>query len=159
MEALDIQIILLLLVITPAILVFSAKPDSSLAWRNGRLILAIFLGYILINLSLHIPRENRLKEYKACQSNFSDGAVQHHLECGEINIADGASNVFFALLGWIPVTLYTAILEISWLLYYIKRINFKKDLRNNIFGYFIVSLTPFLILIHIYPEVIFIIFF
>jgi hypothetical protein len=82
--------------------------------RAWKVFLAVGCTYVLINLSLHTSRAIIWRAYEACQSQFSDGAIQHHRECGEINIADGASNVFYLYFGWIPAATYVGIWALLW---------------------------------------------
>lgn len=114
-----------LLIIAAPILVFSAKPDSNPNWRVNRLLIAIGLTYIFINLSLHTSRQIKWAAYEQCQSQFSDGSIQHHKECGEIDIADGASNIFYLVLGWLPAATYVAIYEFVW------RLRYRRTIREQ----------------------------
>lgn len=95
-----------LFIILIPIIVFSVRPEANLWRRMGRLVLAIGAGYVLANVALHWSRSLKWEAYEACQSQFPDGAIQHHEECPEINIADGASNVFYLLFGWVPAAAY-----------------------------------------------------
>ncbi len=137
-----------LLLITAPALVFSAKPDHSFCWRVGRLVLAIVLTYGLINLGLHTYRALKWKAYNECQGQFSDGAIQHHEECGEMSITDGASNVFLALFGYIPAAGYVGFWELLWRVRYRKRI---RELGNNYKGrWFSNIIIPFFIPLFLY---------
>ncbi|MDB2414383.1 hypothetical protein N9W34_01265 [Rickettsiales bacterium] len=111
-----------LLLFTAPVLVFSVKPEVSIKIRFLRLFFAIGFTYILMNLSLHTSRHIEWATYEACQSQFPDGGIQHHAECGEINIADGASNIFYAFFGWIPATVYVGMWELLWVVFYRKKI-------------------------------------
>ena len=96
------------------ILVFIAPPSARKKRRALVLLGAIFLGYLCINASLQNGRNLVREAYDACQSQFPDGAIQHYPECGEINIADGASYAFAILFGWIPAAAYVGFWEICW---------------------------------------------
>jgi hypothetical protein len=116
-------------------LVFSATPRADERWLIGRLLAAAFVTYILLNASLHIPRMIRWHEYETCQHQFDDGYVQHHPECGEINIADGASNVFFAYLGWIPAVAYVGLWELVWRIWYCRSFERKAHVKRSAYWF------------------------
>jgi hypothetical protein len=98
----------------PPLLIFSVRPNDEPWLRAMRTIVAVGCAYILINLSLHTHRSIIWRAYQTCQSQYPDGAIQHHDECGEINIADGASIAFYLLLGWLPGAAYVGIWELIW---------------------------------------------
>jgi hypothetical protein len=102
----------------PPLLIFSVRPEEKAWLRVARTVVAVASAYILINLSLQTHRSIIWHNYEACQSQFSDGAIQHHEECGKIDIGDGASNVFYLFLGWIPGAAYVSIWELMWRRYY-----------------------------------------
>lgn len=118
----------LLLIIAP-LLVFSVKPESKLWWRFSRLILAIVCTYILINLTLHTSRALDREDYEAClapllkESNRVipspeiNSQCQHHIKTG-----DGASNVFYLVLGWVPSVGYVGFYELIWIIRHRKTI-------------------------------------
>lgn len=132
----------LLLIVVP-IFIFSATPNSSQRLRLGRIILAIGLTYILTNLAVHTHYQIKSTAYNTCQSQFPDGAIQHHEECGEINILDGGGSVFYLYLGWIPATAYVGLYELLWRIRYRKQIkvlgtNYKGRWFSNIaIGFFV----------------------
>ncbi len=103
-----------LLIILVPLIVFSVKPQANLWLRCGRLALAILVGYVLANAALHWSRAQEWEAYEACQSQFPDGGIQHHEECPEINIADGASNIFYLFFGWVPAAAYAGFFELIW---------------------------------------------
>ena len=103
-----------LFIILIPIMVFSVGPRAGMWRRMGRLALAIIVGYVLANVALQWSRAREWEAYEACQSQFPDGAIQHHKECPEINIADGASIIFYLMFGWIPAAAYTGFFELLW---------------------------------------------
>ena len=138
-----------LLPITAPLLVFCIGPDKKWGLRLSRLLLAVAMTYVLMNLALHTSRAIRWDEYEACQSQFSDGALQHHEECGEINIADGASNVFYAYFGWIPAIAFVGILETFWRIRYRRKINeMDKEYKGKWFSNIMIGFAVFLFVIY-----------
>ncbi len=135
-----------LIFITAPLLVFNAKPESSADWRIDRLILAIGATYILMNFSLHTSRQIIWSAYEACQSRFSDGAIQHHKECGEINIADGASNIFYLIFGWLPATGYVGLCEFIWRWRYRRIVRKKETYAGMVFSSVVVIIAAPVIL-------------
>jgi len=128
----------LFLAVTAPILVFSVAPEKPFWMRFLRLVLAVGLTYILINLSLHTGRAIERNSYQKCQSQFSDGVLQNHPECGKINIADGASNIFYLYAGWIPATAYVGIWEFLWRIRSRKKL---KELGKNYNGRWFSNIT------------------
>ena len=73
------------------------------------------MGYILINLTLHTHRQLDWKEYERCQAENHVVGEHIHPNCQDIiNIADGASNIFYLVLGWIPAAAYAGFWEFWW---------------------------------------------
>ena len=139
----------LLLCVAP-ISVFLFGPESSGRWRIGRLLLTIAAIYALWNLTIHTHQQLEWATYKACQSQFSDGADQHHNECGNPFMGNGAQLTFAAILGWIPAMAYLGLWEWLWRYYHRHRIRqlgnaFKgRWLSNTLvgFGVFLFVLCP-----------------
>lgn len=102
----------------PPLLIFSVHPKEKTWLRVARTLVVVASAYILINLSLQTHRSIIWRNFEACQRQFSDGAIQHHQECGKINIGDGASNFFYLFLGWIPGAAYVGIWELIWRRYH-----------------------------------------
>ncbi len=123
-----VNIWLPLMFITAPVLVFLGKPTQDWRWLVGRLLLAWVLTYCFINLSLDTSRQMIWTAYQSCQSQFPDGLIQHHSECGEINIADGLSSLFYLYLGWMPALAYLAIWELVW------RIRNRRELQYGTFS-------------------------
>lgn len=114
-----------LLLFTAPILVFIARPESSATLKFIRVIVAIGLTYIFFNLALHTGRTLDWKKYEAClqESPYGEMSVKTHELCGHlVDIADGASSLFYVFLGWIPATAYVGIFESIWRFRHRKRI-------------------------------------
>jgi hypothetical protein len=106
-----------LLLILPPVVVFAEKPETAAWLRVGRLVAMVLVGYVLINLSLHTHHAQQREAYEQCKAEGGwhaeswEGSenCKHH-----INIANGASDVFYMFLGWWPVAAYVALLEYFW---------------------------------------------
>jgi hypothetical protein len=96
------------------IITFTLRPDSPARAHIFRIMIAVFLGYIFINASLHTSYNITWDTYRECQNQFPDGAIQHHKECGERNVAGGASFLFMMVLGWAPAMVYLGMWELIW---------------------------------------------
>lgn len=97
------------------LLIFSAKPRHSTRRRLGRILLATAVGYVLINLTLHTHRALDWKEFARCRMENPMFGENVHPKCkGIVNIADGASNVFYLVLGWVPAAAYAGFWEFWW---------------------------------------------
>lgn len=104
-----------LLMISTPMLIFSAKPHHSVARRFWRIITAIIIGYVLINLTLHTHRTLDWKELEQCRRENPVFGENIHPKCqGIVNIADGASYVFYLVLGWVPAAAYAGFWEFWW---------------------------------------------
>lgn len=128
--------------------------------RIWRLIFAVGATYILLNLALHTSRQIEWNEYEKCNSFAEklDGDISDHKECPKINIADGAANIFYLFLGWIPASAYVGLWEIIW------RFKNRKIIKemgktftgkwasNIVIGFFILCCSyPFIMLIIFLP--------
>lgn len=123
-----------LLVITIPFLVFGISPDGSYRIRLGRLIIAVILAYMLLNLSLHTSRSLDHKDYYKCQnnSNHPEMSLKTFEECkNHITIADGASAVFYLYFGWIPASAIVGFWELLWRIYHMNKL---KTLGKNYDG-------------------------
>ena len=117
-------LMLLFFAIAP-LLIFSATPNSSCRWRISRILIATFIGYVLLNVILHTNRWLEWKEFEECQKLYAVDELNMADECkGIINIADGASNVFYLYLGWIPSGGYAGFFELWW------RIKYRENIRK-----------------------------
>jgi hypothetical protein len=106
-----------LFLLSSPLLIFSAKPHHSVRWRFWRIIIAITIGYILLNFTLHTHRTLEWKAHEKCQHDMLvRGQNPYSFDpCGHlVNIADGASNIFFLVLGWIPAAAYAGFWEFWW---------------------------------------------
>lgn len=101
----------LLLVITP-VLIFSAKPHHTASWRFLRIFLCVAMGYVLINLAYNTNYHIGWKDYEVCQSQFPDGSIQQHPECGKP--PRGIPLAFMSVMGWIPAASYAGFWEFWW---------------------------------------------
>lgn len=121
-----------LLLFTAPCFILMAKPETPLYIRNLRILSAIILTYILINLSLYTSRQIEWKIYQNCQEQFSDGALNHHNECGLLKAGRGASTSFYLIFGLIPAIAYVGIWELLWKKFYRKRIkNMGEDYKGQ----------------------------
>ena len=97
---------ILIVLIGLPLAVLLAKPVRG--WASlKRFLLLVALGYVALNAGLYTHRAIVWQIYESCQSQFPDGLIQHHPECTAPNIRDGASNIFYLYLGWLPVAIYT----------------------------------------------------
>jgi len=101
-----------LFIILPPLFVFSVTPETSVKLRVSRLLLAIAIGYVLANVALNWGQAQDWKAYEMCQSQFRDGAIQHHKECPVTN--SGLNNLFFLYFAWIPTAGYVGFFELIW---------------------------------------------
>ena len=127
--------------ITAPLLVFSVGPENRFWLRLARLVLAAVLSYVLINLSLHTSRELGRKAYNECQrkSIHPEMSQEAHEQCKHhVNTADGAANVFYFILGWIPGTAYVGIWEFLWRRRYRKIL---KEMGKNYKGRWFSNIT------------------
>lgn len=96
------------------ILVFAAKPETSPRFCMGRLLLAIVLGYISLNMALYVQHISEQQAYDMCQKQFADGDHVMHAECGTPFIGNAAQKAFYAILGWLLAGAYTGVWEWAW---------------------------------------------
>lgn len=122
------------------LLIFSATPRSSVRWRIWRILLAVAIGYILINLILHIHRYLDWRDFEECQKIYAKDSLNMADECkGIVNIADGASNIFYLFLGWIPAGGYMGFFELLWRIKHRPTIkNMGKQFKGKWFSNFVV---------------------
>ena len=99
--------------VAPLIL-FIATPSSPQKLRIATTIAAVFCAYVFINLAIQTRYTMRWNTYEMCQSQFSDGSIQHHDECENIHVANGIPLFFYLLIGWIPGGAYVGIWELIW---------------------------------------------
>lgn len=108
-------------IVTAPILIFSFKPTKNSWILFARIVAAVFITYVLINLSLGTSNAIAWKEYEQCKSQFSDGAINDHGIC-KLHGSSGASSIFYLYFGWIACIAYTGIWELIWRKHYSKEI-------------------------------------
>ncbi|MBY0354522.1 MAG: hypothetical protein K2Q12_02185 [Rickettsiales bacterium] len=95
--------------------VVSVKPGAAGWLYIGRLLAAILLGYVLLNLWLRTQHQLLVQEYESCMSPYRDGDPIGFKKCfSDGLIADGASNLFYLYLGWVPSYAYVGLWEWVW---------------------------------------------
>ncbi len=99
---------LLLFLFGLPLIVLRGKPVRGWALLK-RFLLLVALGYAVLNIGLYAHRTIEWQRFEACQSQFPDDSIQYHAECPTPTIADGASNVFYLYLGWLPAGIYVGI--------------------------------------------------
>lgn len=153
-----------LLLITAPVLVFIVGPEKNFWWRLGKLVVAIGLTYIMINLTLHTKRALDYKDYEECERNsiHRQMSIEMFEECKHhINVNDSASIVFLLIFGVIPATGYVGFCELIWFLKHKSKIKqMGKDYKGNWMSYttfiFIIPLaiyTLFILVIGIFLRV------
>jgi hypothetical protein len=118
--------------ITAPLLVFSAKPESTYWRRIGRLLLAIALTYVFLNLSIGAEHSLAWDAYRACeeQSQHRDMSPEMHKECKPHLDALNDTNALFAFaFGYFLTAAYTGFWELLW------RIRYRKAVRAYGKGY------------------------
>lgn len=98
-------------------LVFLVGVDRSWPSHMARVVAAIAVTYILLNLALHAKRHFDWNDFHTCQENsvHPDMSREMHQECSHhVNTADGASNAFALLFGWVPAAAYVGFWEGLW---------------------------------------------
>jgi hypothetical protein len=110
-----LYVLMFLFLVTAPLLIFSVKPELSTQRRIWRILIATIIGYMLLNLILHTHRYLQWQEFEQCQNIYSKDPLNMADECkGIINIADGASNIFYLYLGWVPAVGYAGFFELLW---------------------------------------------
>ncbi len=115
----------LMFVVAPGLVFFVSVKRSRIS-HVARVICAIGLTYVLMNLVRHAKDAFERRDYLACQENsiHPDMSLEMYEECSHhVNIADGASLVFLLLFGWILAAFYVSIWEIIW------RIRHRKEIK------------------------------
>lgn len=112
------------------LIILRAQPSSHFAWQTGRFLLAILLGYVLINLAFHTNLTLAEKAYHACEQQLTDVSVSSlsRSECSQHQrIADGAGRLFYLILGWVPVLGYIGLCELYWRLHHRAKVKELED--------------------------------
>lgn len=110
-----------LFILAAPLIVFSLTPEANPWWRIYRLALAIGLGYVFINLALHLSVDRGWEAYESCRFIHSghDGPYELSLANKLDSICPAAPNsgmpeFFYFVLGWIPAAAYAGIFELVW---------------------------------------------
>ncbi len=137
----------LFLLVLP-ILVFSAKPQHSVWWRIGRLLLAIIIGYVLLNLMLQTQLHLKWQEYHAC---FAKWGIDFSVEipgdlwqlCGQkAPLGVGAKNIFYIYASWIFAVAYVGLWDRVWYHLYRKKIaSLGKAYKGTWFSWLVVVIS------------------
>jgi len=124
------------------ILVFNTRVYSSVVWRVARLICAIGLLYVAVNLILHLSHSLEWWGHDAYHAHFPECALK---QCeGERKIRNsGANYVFYLFFGWIPALILVGLCELGWRYRHRNRI---KALEKRDAGYLFGSVLIFLAL-------------
>lgn len=97
-----------LLLLTPAIWLVSRNNRSP--WQRLAITLILLCAnYACINLALHTERHLGWQNYEQCRQTSVQpmDSPEMHAECAHhIHLADGASTVFYLVLGWLPAMGY-----------------------------------------------------
>lgn len=109
--------------ILPALCIFALTPKASPSLRNGRLILAVLLCFLCLNLDTRTKVEHMAFTYQQCLKAHpvSSSLPAPPPQCGnppEISLPIA----FITLLGWIPSVGLAGILELLWRSSYYKTI-------------------------------------
>ena len=95
--------------------VLGVKPGAPGWLYMGRLLAAILVGYVLLNLWLHASHRLDREAFNTCMGDTGESDSFRSEECGiDHVIADGASNVFYLLFGWVPTLGYVGLWEWIW---------------------------------------------
>jgi hypothetical protein len=145
----------LLIILIPAI-VFSVKPQANLWLRTGRLVLAVGLGYMLLNLSLHLKLDNQWDAYNSCRYEYSGhgGPYETSLasEMDKIcprKLHSGAQLTLYFIMGWIPAVSYTGLWELIWRLHHRTTLG---SLQNSFNGRWLSNILIAFSLVAAYPA-------
>ena len=134
----------LLFLVAPG-LVFFVNVERSRTEHVTRVLCAIGLTYILLNLSLHAQHAFDWRDYEVCQEQSVHKGFANpeaHEECRHhLMEGDGAKNVFAFVLGWIPAAFYIGIWEIFWRIKHRKKI---REMGKNYKGKWLSNITMLL---------------
>ncbi|MGC6472505.1 MAG: hypothetical protein ACON4W_06485, partial [Parvibaculales bacterium] len=114
-----------LMVLTPPGLLFSVGPERTLTSHVLRVLAAVALGYVFINLSLGASQHIEFQNYHECQRNSgypgfdnpkAHRACEHHLS------PSGPNNVMALGFGWAYAGVYVGIWEMVWRIRHYRKI-------------------------------------
>lgn len=101
---------------------FAAKPNSSDAWRVGRLLAAVTLYYLVLVLVLHLQSWLEWSEAYAFRNQSLEYRPQP-CEGGPRPKIDGAFNGIATGFGWASAIVYAGFWELVWRIWYRKEVN------------------------------------
>ncbi len=142
-----------LLWVVPPVLVLCIGPEKSYKLRVGRLILAIGLSYVFLNLSIGTEYDHAWKAYYKCQENsiHREMSPEMQAECGPILEERNDTRALFAFMfGYILTAGYVGFWELIWRIWYRKKIKslgkkYKgRWLSNTTIGIFLLWMLCFL---------------
>lgn len=110
-----------LFIVAAPLIVFSLTPDANPWWRVYRLLLAVGVVYVFINLALHLSVDRGWQAYESCRITHSghDGPYETRLGDRLDRICpaaphSGPPEVFYLLFGWAPAAAYVGFFELLW---------------------------------------------
>jgi hypothetical protein len=108
-----------LFLLLPPLLVFSAKPEDTTAWRNNRLLLAVAAAYGGLALGAYLQTHH--------QQEILAAFLEQHPECVETYCTNQPVGYdmfadFIIVSAWIPAFCVTGAYEFMWRLYYFHRV-------------------------------------
>ncbi len=104
--------------VTVPVLIFMIRPDAPLWLRSGRIILALFFGYVAMNLAVHLQWEIRNAPFKE-DPFHPDPLNGWRMDCADY-AGDGFSYLLALYLSWIPAGVYTGICLLLWGFYHLR---------------------------------------
>ncbi len=96
------------------LIIFSATPQMPKWWRVGRLLAAILVCYLLINLAVAL-KWDMIREAVEAMPNPTDEDLRWA-------VADGGNYVLARVFGWVSATTYVGWWELAWRRLYRKKI-------------------------------------
>ena len=102
---------------TAPTLVFFVSPERPAASHVVRVIFAVGLIYVFLNLSVATSHSFAWADYLVCQENsiHRDMSPEMQIECKHhLENVSGAQNAFALLFGWIPAGIYVGLWEAVW---------------------------------------------
>lgn len=109
--------LIVLFLATAPLLIFSTKPESSMQRRIGCILIAVIIGYILLNIIVELGNQNGWRDYEQCRSESKNrmDSPEMHDECGHYIVdSAGINNMFIFFIGWIPAGGYAGFFELLW---------------------------------------------
>lgn len=103
-------------------MVFGARPQSLPAWRIGRLVAAVALLYIVLNVVLHLQSDLEWNAVNEFRNQNTDCHLQR-CEGEPKTTVDGPSLAGAMFFGWVPALVYVGLWELAW------RVRHRKAMR------------------------------